>query len=230
MKNIILNFMKAKKDSVSYLEIEKLFEECNFDYKGNTNVVHPICRHLIFWTGWSEEAVNLIYELIEEGSIQYIVGNVSDYVLSGKFNKIPRNTRKCMPYTEHWSPSAFRLREVYLMYSKEKLESYHYLGEKETDNESPALFLKMTPERQKELLGLIAKYLTPIKSFNTKHTSYGLKHRFEKFMKLDKYISNAEMKGAMIISGYKIKDDRDQNHIYNISNKFWEVMVKDEGK
>ena len=113
------------------------------------------------------------------------------------------------------------------MYSKEKLESYHYLGE--IDCESPALFLKMTPARQEELLNLIAKYLTPIKSFNTKYTSYGLKHRFEKFMKYT-YISNAEMKGAMIVSGYKIKDDRDQNHTYNISNKFWEVMVKDERK
>lgn len=119
------------------------------------------------------------------------------------------------------------------MYSKEfieELESYHYFREKDTDHESPALFLKMTHERQEELLDLIAKYLTPIKGFNCKHTSYGLKHRFEKFMKLDKYISSAEMKGAMIISGYKIKDDRAQNHIYNISNKFWKVMVKDEGK
>ena len=116
------------------------------------------------------------------------------------------------------------------MYNKEiieKLESYHYFREKETDRESPALFLEMTLERQEELLNLIAKYLSPIKGFNTKHTSYGLKHRFEKFMK---YISNAEMKGAMIVSGYKIKDDKNQNHIYNISNKFWEVMIKDERK
>lgn len=115
------------------------------------------------------------------------------------------------------------------MYSKkiiEKLNSYHYFGEKETSRESPALFLKMTHERQKELLSLIAYYLTPIKNINHRYSSYSLKHRFEKFMKYT-YVSNAEMKGAMIVSGYKVQGNG-INHNYNISEKFWEVMINDE--
>lgn len=105
------------------------------------------------------------------------------------------------------------------MYTKEileKLESYKTNDE----NNDPTLFLKMSPEHQKELLKLIKEYLRPIKSFNEQCTSYGLKHYFEKLTSFG-YICNGEMKGALIVSGFKVnpKNKYSINHDYNISAK-----------
>lgn len=78
--------------------------------------------------------------------------------------------------------------------------------------------LETLTKEQKDLLDeTIIKYLpTKLKGINSKVSSYGLKHKFEKMLGF--YISNLDMKEAMARLGYKNNGDV-QNQYYNISSK-----------
>lgn len=78
----------------------------------------------------------------------------------------------------------------------------------------PERFYELPQARKEFLLNWIDDNLNPIQSFNDKHTSYGLKHLIR-----NEYFTNGEFKGAMLESGYKVKDKAAQNWIFNISEK-----------
>ena len=64
-------------------------------------------------------------------------------------------------------------------------------------------WLQLSEEEKEILYQSIRDNLTPIKTINTRHSSYRLKHIFES--KLGFYISNADLKKAMTECGYKHK-------------------------
>ena len=85
-----------------------------------------------------------------------------------------------------------------------------------TENDYPEQFDKLPKERQEFLLDWIGRNLLPIRSFNEKHTSYGLKQ----WISHDgEYFTNGEFKGAMLKSGYKVKDKSALNWVFNVSQK-----------
>lgn len=83
-----------------------------------------------------------------------------------------------------------------------------------TENDYPEQFDKLPKERQEFLLDWIDKNLSPIQSFNERHTSYGLKHLVK-----GEYYTNGEFKGAMLKAGYKVKDKSELNWVFNVSQK-----------
>lgn len=84
--------------------------------------------------------------------------------------------------------------------------------------DNPNDFYKLSSENQTKLLNWISENLTPIKSFNENHTSYGLK-KFLRDSINGFYVTNGAFKGAMIKSGYKAKDVINKNWYFNISEK-----------
>lgn len=78
----------------------------------------------------------------------------------------------------------------------------------------PERFCEMSIDRKMFLLSWINENLIKIKTFNEKHTSYGLKHLIH-----DEYFTNGEFKGAMLECGYKVKDKYEQNWIFNVSER-----------
>jgi hypothetical protein len=87
---------------------------------------------------------------------------------------------------------------------------------KEPHNQ-PEAYDYLTPGEQKHLTDWIKANLEPIQGFNLRHTSYGLKHIFEKTGGF--YIGNGAFKGAMLKCGYKVKDKSALNWSFNISEK-----------
>lgn len=75
----------------------------------------------------------------------------------------------------------------------------------------------LTKQEEKILLDWISNF-KPIKTFNLKHTSYGLKHIFER-TEQGFYITNDEFKDAMLKAGFKVKDKSAVNWVFNISQK-----------
>ena len=76
-----------------------------------------------------------------------------------------------------------------------------------SDNlDSPKEFDKLPKERQALLLDWIECNLSPIQSFNPRHTSYGIKHLIH-LPQEDSYFTNGAFKGAMLKCGYKVKDE-----------------------
>ncbi|MDY7224680.1 hypothetical protein [Halalkalibacterium halodurans] len=81
----------------------------------------------------------------------------------------------------------------------------------------PEAFDFLTPGEQRHLTDWIKAHFKPIKTINERHTSYGLKHRFENHGGF--YISNGAFKGAMLKCDFKVKDKNDLNWKFNISQK-----------
>lgn len=78
-------------------------------------------------------------------------------------------------------------------------------------------FNDMTMQELETVL-MWCKQLEPIKSVNENHSSYNLKHMFER-EPYGFYISNSNMKEAMALAGFKPKSADDLNWFYPISER-----------
>ncbi len=87
---------------------------------------------------------------------------------------------------------------------------------KEPHNQ-PEAFDYLTPGEQQRLVNWIEANFDAIKTFNQRHTSYGMKHIFEANGGF--YISNGAFKGAMLKCGFKVKDKAELNWTFNVSEK-----------
>ena len=80
---------------------------------------------------------------------------------------------------------------------------------------SPYSFYDLSDGEQNTLLEW-CRQLEKKEKINKKHTSYGLKHIFEKN---NFYITNGAFKGAMVVAGFKVADETELNWRFNISEK-----------
>lgn len=78
--------------------------------------------------------------------------------------------------------------------------------------------MELTKREHDILYDWITFNLIPIKSFNDRKTSYGLKHIFE----ADEggfYVTNDDFKEVMVEHGFKARNPKDINWIFNISSR-----------
>ncbi len=85
--------------------------------------------------------------------------------------------------------------------------------------------MTLTEQEHLILLDWIKNNLIPIQSFNDVKTSYGLKHLFENSEK-GFYIDNDCFKSAMLECGFRVKNERDLNWVFNISQKSHALKIK----
>ena len=88
-----------------------------------------------------------------------------------------------------------------------------------TEQDYPELFDALPQERQELLLGWIYNNLTPSKSFNHMHTSYGMKAYVCDENGNRVFTFNGEFKGAMLKAGFKVQDPDALNWVFNVSEK-----------
>ncbi len=107
VKADILKYIREK-DHVSYAEIEQIFEQDGYPYKGEGVICSPANDMVVFWQGWNSDAANIIGELKQEGKVFQQPTSAFPYWVEGHYLKIPL-VRKAYPYkTEHWLPLVFR--------------------------------------------------------------------------------------------------------------------------
>lgn len=75
----------------------------------------------------------------------------------------------------------------------------------------------LNDRRKAQLCEWISANLEPTKTINRRHTSYGLKHLAEN--RLGFYVSNDDMKAAMLACGFEAKQVSELNCSYNISER-----------
>ena len=102
----ILKKLENEKE-LYFTEIEKVFETMEFDYKGNKNICVKGNENIIIWEGWSEQANNIIFKLIEHPNV--INEGISDALelwLYGKSLPYPLVKKQSYTYKKsHWYPS-----------------------------------------------------------------------------------------------------------------------------
>lgn len=83
------------------------------------------------------------------------------------------------------------------------------------DIDRPADILSLPNDIRNKVVEWCKRYFTKSKSFNLKHSSYGLKHILQD---LDgTYLSNGQFKAAMLLGGFSYKDVSELNWHFNIA-------------
>lgn len=75
-------------------------------------------------------------------------------------------------------------------------------------------FLDLSRDEQFQLLDWIHDRLRVGSTWNMARSSYGLKHLYE--AETGRYVTNAQFKDAMVVSGYRPKDRGWLNHHYRL--------------
>lgn len=97
-------------EGTSYAELEYLFDRLGFDWKGELEIYSDVCDNVIFWTGWNEEAIEVINDLQRDELISKVPGHYVMYILDGKTMNLPL-VRGYKEYkTPHWLPVLFTAR------------------------------------------------------------------------------------------------------------------------
>lgn len=97
------------------------------------------------------------------------------------------------------------------------------------EGDFPEAFDTLPVELQQELLEWVKCGFIPMKNINYNHNSYSLKGMFEHPRKT--YITNGQLKGAMLKAGFRSNSDVALNWYFNISEKSpalkeWHKFIK----
>ena len=97
-------FISESSGSVQFSDIESVFKDAGFDYRGDKYVA--VKKNLVVWYGWSDEAVDIINGLIEEGKIKVVADSVKKHKdVSNELSSLPV-AKKMKDYKKlHWLPA-----------------------------------------------------------------------------------------------------------------------------
>lgn len=111
MKGIIVKAVKKEK-WIPMIEIEKLFKDNNYDYKGNHNLYVPNTdENIVIWSGWNENTTKMICDIFKDGLYKSEkiafkpVSNKLEFICLGGGLDMPLAESPNRKYnTPHWLP------------------------------------------------------------------------------------------------------------------------------
>lgn len=113
LKNEILKYLKDN-SSVSFVEIEQIFDEFDYKYSGNIAYLSKENENIVFWAGWNEEAFNVINELRKDGLILMDTCELVNYLAFGKVMRFPVASKESDAKDKMcWLPVAFSIGQKY---------------------------------------------------------------------------------------------------------------------
>ena len=98
-----------RNSQVTFVEIEEIFDECGFDYKGEYAIRLGQYKNVYLWAGWSQEAIDLIRDIMIRKSLIVYECNFFIYLLEGKQPDWPIAKRRMDYKTERWIPSVLKV-------------------------------------------------------------------------------------------------------------------------
>ncbi|MEB7657624.1 pathogenicity island protein [Mammaliicoccus vitulinus] len=105
IKQKVLEFIDGN-DMTTYAQIESVFEECDFDFKGYIKMTSQVKPAGIFWDGWNKEACSIVRELQDEKKIKMDICPIINYMVDGTVMKLP--VAKNLNFKrDHWIPVGF---------------------------------------------------------------------------------------------------------------------------
>ena len=87
----------------------------------------------------------------------------------------------------------------------------------------PHAYDALSQEARETLQYLIERAIQPAQKADERHSSYGLKHEYERETKV--YVSHAQFKGAMLMAGYLPTEKSEQNWHFKIKPTYDEKRV-----
>lgn len=90
LKQYMYDYVKEHKEIPIY-QLEDLFEELDYAFKGKASVSHDIDNNIVFWSGWNEMTMHALIELVkgEQLDLVYRSSYVMRYLLDGRVPNLP---------------------------------------------------------------------------------------------------------------------------------------------
>lgn len=104
MKKDLIKLVKYEKE-ITFIEIERYFNYIGYEYEGNKELRSGTDENTIFWSGWNEQAIQLLQELVQENLITMQYTQFLNYFLNGVIIEYPLYQGK-KPYKQ-WLPVIF---------------------------------------------------------------------------------------------------------------------------
>ncbi|MEB8100139.1 pathogenicity island protein [Staphylococcus xylosus] len=106
LKNLIVDYIENNKGT-SFVELESIFEEQDYDYKGHIAFANAEYPNILYWSGWNQEAMDIIIELINDKVIDIEQCLEEVYLIDGKCLKYPLPKNNISDEKEYWIPVVF---------------------------------------------------------------------------------------------------------------------------
>lgn len=90
LKQYMYDYVKEHKEIPIY-QLEDLFKELGYNFKGKASVTHDIDKNIVFWSGWNEMTMRALIELVkgEQLDLVYRGSYVMRYLLDGRVPNLP---------------------------------------------------------------------------------------------------------------------------------------------
>lgn len=110
MNNVKIKIIKyiTENAGTSFVEIEKVFDENDFDYKGQGAYTSLENSNIVFWYGWNKQAFDVVSELVNDGVIEMKQCESIIYMVDGKGLNFPILKSDNVD-TYHWLPVTFAI-------------------------------------------------------------------------------------------------------------------------
>jgi hypothetical protein len=110
IKTQIINYV-SKNPGTSFVEIERIFNKCGFDYAGESCICSPKFPNIVLWVNWNQPACGVVTSLMNDGILEASNTSVLSYAIDGKVLNVPI-AKKPHQYKEpHWLPVSFCLNQ-----------------------------------------------------------------------------------------------------------------------
>ena len=107
----LLKELEEKKDLL-FTEIEEIFEEEGYDYKGKRSLLHPKDTNLVMWMGWNEGAIDIIGTLLEIPEMFLIQCTTIETLTYSEWLNLPiAKTDKRVHTKPYWFPVKLNYRK-----------------------------------------------------------------------------------------------------------------------
>lgn len=106
LKKEIIKFVKTH-PGTSYVELERLFDDLKFDWKGDLAICESNNEMLIFWINWNRQAIEVIKELEKEKRIIRKPCSALIYAIDGRLLNFPIAKQSVKYKHPHWLPMQF---------------------------------------------------------------------------------------------------------------------------
>lgn len=111
----ILEYIKVN-PGTSFVEIERIFEQNGFDYKGDLAITSERHENLIFWNGWNKQAIDVLEELLYNELIVRKPTQTLMYFIDGKVLDMPIAQHYKKRENPCWFPISFSVNKKEMAY------------------------------------------------------------------------------------------------------------------
>lgn len=99
----IVDYVKNN-PGTSFAELERLFDNCSFNWHGSQLIASSRHQNLCYWSGWNDQATELVNRILKHDHVKMHVSDLLVYYIDGKTLTLPIARVQRSYQQLHWLP------------------------------------------------------------------------------------------------------------------------------